>query len=225
MSEKFDFKAYNNQIHLIGRIGLSIGLVLLLGAPLVICLLTDARILMDAFWPALIKVLIVYLPSCVVEFLIYVPLIGPGASYLSFITGNVTNLKLPCAFNAREIAKTEAGTPEDEIIATLSVATSSLVTMLVIFIGVLCLIPLTPILQNPTLKPAFDNVLPALFGALGMQYFSKSVKLSVFPLTLMSVLCIMVPSLIGQTSTMLIVIGGLSIAIAWIFFRKGKLQN
>lgn len=225
MSKKFDFKAYNNQIHLIGRIGLSIGLVLLLGAPLVICLLTDARILMDAFWPALIKVLIVYLPSCVVEFLIYVPLIGPGASYLSFITGNITNLKLPCAFNAREIAKTEAGTPEDEIIATLSVATSSLVTMLVIFIGVLCLIPLTPILQNPTLKPAFDNVLPALFGALGMQYFSKSVKLSVFPLTLMSVLCIMVPSLIGQTSTMLIVIGGLSIAIAWIFFRKGKLQN
>lgn len=225
MSKKFDFKAYNNQIHLIGRIGLSIGLVLLLGAPLVICLLTDARILMNAFWPALIKVLIVYLPSCVVEFLIYVPLIGPGASYLSFITGNITNLKLPCAFNAREIAKTEAGTPEDEIIATLSVATSSLVTMLVIFIGVLCLIPLTPILQNPTLKPAFDNVLPALFGALGMQYFSKSVKLSVFPLTLMSVLCIMVPSLIGQTSTMLIVIGGLSIAIAWIFFRKGKLQN
>ncbi len=225
MNEKFDFKAYNNQIHLIGRIGLSIGLVLLLGAPLVICLLTDARILMDAFWPALIKVLIVYLPSCIVEFLIYVPLIGPGASYLSFITGNITNLKLPCAFNAREIAKTEAGTPEDEIIATLSVATSSLVTMLVIFLGVLCLIPLTPILQNPTLKPAFDNVLPALFGALGMQYFSKSVKLSVFPLTLMSVLCIMVPSLIGQTSTMLIVIGGLSIAIAWIFFRKGKLEN
>lgn len=224
MSEKFDFKAYNNQIHLLGKIGLSIGLILLLGAPLVICWITDAHILMDAFWPALIKVLIVYLPSCIVEFLIYVPLIGPGASYLSFITGNITNLKLPCAFNAREIAKTEVGTPEDELIATLSVATSSLVTMLVIFIGVLCLIPLTPILQNSTLKPAFDNVLPALFGALGMQYFSKSVKLSVFPLTLMSVLCIMVPSLIGQTSTMLIVIGGLSIAIAWIFYRKGKLE-
>ncbi len=225
MSENFDFKAYNNQIHLIGKIGLSIGLALLLGAPLAICLITDSHIMMDAFWPALIKVLIVYLPSCIVEFLIYVPLIGPGASYLSFITGNITNLKLPCAFNAREIAKTEAGTPEDEIIATLSVATSSLVTMLVIFIGVLCLIPLTPILQNPTLKPAFDNVLPALFGALGMQYFSKSVKLSIFPLALMSALCILVPSLISQTSTLLILIGAISIAIAWVFFRKGKLKN
>lgn len=225
MNEKFDFKAYNNQIHLIGKIGLSIGLVLLLGAPLMICLITDSHIMMDAFWPALIKVLIVYLPSCIVEFLIYVPLIGPGASYLSFITGNITNLKLPCAFNAREIAKTEAGTPEDEIIATLSVATSSLVTMLVIFIGVLCLIPLTPILQNPTLKPAFDNVLPALFGALGMQYFSKSVKLSVFPLALMSALCILIPSLISQTSTLLILIGAISIAIAWVFFRKGKLSD
>ena len=136
---------------------------------------------------------------------------------------NLTNLKIPCAFNAREIAGAEAGTPENEIISTLSVATSALVTMVVIFIGVLLLIPLTPLLNNPVIKPAFDNVLPALFGALGMQYYIKSLKLSVLPLLLMSVLCILIPSLIAQTSTMIIVIGAFSIALSYLMYRKNWL--
>lgn len=224
MKNNFDFERYESDIHLTGRICLSIGLVMLLGAPFLIAHLTGSEVMWSAFWPALVKVLIVYVPSCVVEFLIYVPLLGAGACYLAFITGNITNLKLPCAFNSREIAKSEVGSAEDAIITTLSVATSSLVTMLVIFIGVLAIIPLAPILENPIVKPAFDNVVPALFGALGLQYFAKSLKLAVFPLFLMSMLCILIPSLISQTSTMLIVIGGITIFVSYIMYRKGILQ-
>ena len=215
---------YVENLHLTGRICLSIALLMLIAAPFVVARLAGASINWQGFWPALVKVLIVYIPSCVVEFLIYVPLLGAGACYLAFITGNITNLKLPCAFNSREMSGAEVGSAESEIISTLSVAVSSLITMLVIFLGVLLLIPLTPVLENPIVKPAFDNVLPALFGALGMQYFSKSLKLSVFPLFLMSMLCILVPSLINQTSTMLIVIGGLSIGLSYVMFKKGWLK-
>lgn len=223
MKNDFDFDRYEDEIHLVGRLTLSIGLILLIGAPFVIMRLTGAEIIWSSFWPALAKVLIVYVPSCVVEFLIYVPLLGAGACYLAFITGNITNLKLPCAFNSREIAKSEVGTPEDAVITTLSVATSSLVTMLVIFVGVLAIIPLTPVLENPVLKPAFDNVVPALFGALGLQYFAKSLKLSAFPIFLMSMLSIFIPSLINQTSTMLIVIGGITILLSYIMYRRDVL--
>ena len=219
------FENYNNGIHTLGRVCLSIGLVMLLAAPFVIAHFTGASIIWDGFGSSIFKVLLVYIPSCIAEYLIYVPLLGAGACYLSFITGNITNLKLPCAFNAREMSHAEVGSPESEIISTLSVAVSSLVTMLVIFVGVLCLIPLTPILENPTLKPAFDNVLPALFGSLGLQYFSKSWKLSGIPLFLMSVLCICIPSLIGQTSTMLIVIGGISIGLGFLMWKKGMLPE
>ena len=224
-NNEFSFERYNDGIHTLGRICLSIGLVMLLAAPFVIAKLTGATIIWDGFGSSLFKVLLVYIPSCIAEYLIYVPLLGAGACYLSFITGNITNLKLPCAFNAREMTHAEVGSPESEIISTLSVAVSSLVTMLVIFIGVLCLIPLTPILENPTLKPAFDNVLPALFGSLGLQYFSKSWKLSVIPLFLMSVLCVCIPFLIGQTSTMLIVIGGIAIGLGYLMWRKGILPE
>ena len=224
MNEEFDFEAYQNDIHRTGRAMLSIGVIMLLACPFVMAYITGSTIEWNAFFKAIISVLIVYVPSCIVEYLIYVPLLGSGASYLTFITGNITNLKLPCAFNSRDMAGAKVGTVENEIISTLSVATSSLVTMLVIFLGVLLLIPLTPILQNPIIKPAFDNVLPALFGALGYQYFKKSIKITVFPLSFMVLLCLLIPSMVHQTSFLLIACGGIALALSYVFFKKGWIK-
>lgn len=162
-----------------------------------------------------LKVGIIYVPVSIVEFLVYAPMLGVGGSYLSFITGNVTNMKIPCAMNARDIAETKPGTPEHEIISTISVATSAIVTTLVIVEGVILLVPLQPVLQNEVLLPAFDNVVPALFGALGLKYFLKSPKIAVIPLFLMSLLCVCVPEAINQTSILLLPSGGLALLIGY----------
>lgn len=223
--DKFDYSEFEKSVHRSGIIMNSIGLGLLFAVPFIFSAVLKTTINWSGWSKGLLRVGVTYLPICIVEFLIYVPILGAGASYLSFITGNIINMKLPCAYSAREIAGTSAGTKEDSVITTLSVATSSLVTMLVIFIGVLLLIPLTPILQNPTLKPAFDNLLPALFGALGCQYFSKSWKLTAVPVLFMTLLCIFIPSLISQTTVMMIVIGALSIAISFFMYRKGMLEE
>lgn len=223
MSTPFDYEHYDNSIHRLGRIMNAIGIIALLALPFLFAATLGAAVSWDGFLKGLLRVSITYLPICIVEFLIYVPILGPGGSYLSFITGNILNMKLPCAYNAREIAGTQAGTPEDSIITTLAVGVSSLVTMLVIFIGVLALIPLTPVLNNPTLRPAFDNLLPALFGALGAQYFFKSWKISAIPLLLMIVLSIAIPALIAQTTILMILIGGVAIGITYFFHKKGAL--
>ena len=223
--DKFDYSDFEKSVHRSGIIMNSIGLGLLFAVPFIFSAVLRTSISWSGWAKGLLRVGVTYLPICIVEFLIYVPIIGAGASYLSFITGNIINMKLPCAYSAREIAGTSAGTKEDSVITTLSVATSSLVTMLVIFIGVLLLIPLTPVLQNPTLKPAFDNLLPALFGALGCQYFSKSWKLTAVPVLFMTALCIFVPSLISQTTVMMIVIGAMSIAISFFMYKKGMLEE
>lgn len=223
--DKFDYTEFEKSVHRSGIIMNSIGLGLLFAVPFIFSAILKTSINWSGWSKGILRVGITYLPICIVEFLIYVPILGAGASYLSFITGNIINMKLPCAYSAREIAGTSAGTKEDSVITTLSVATSSLVTMLVIFIGVLLLIPLTPVLQNPTLKPAFDNLLPALFGALGCQYFSKSWKLTAVPVLFMTALCITVPSLIEQTTVMMIVVGALSIAISFFMYKKGMLEE
>ena len=163
--EKF-LEEFNRQQHRLGRIMLISAALLLLAVPFMLGAIYGAFPDFKGFINGFIKVGIVYIPVGIVEFLVYAPMLGNGGSYLTFLTGNVTNLKIPCAMNARDIAKTEVGTAENEIISTLSVASSSIVTMLVIFAGVLLLVPLTPVLENPVLTPAFDTVVPALFGAL-----------------------------------------------------------
>lgn len=220
--QKF-FEEFNNGLHRIGRITMIVMILLLLGVPVSFALLQGLSVDWKGFIAGIVKVGIIYYPTSIVEFLIYTPMLGVGGSYLSFITGNVTNMRIPCAMNAAEIAKTESGTPEHEIITTLAVATSAITTTAVIVLGVIALQPLQPVLSNPVLQPAFDYVVPALFGALGLKYFSKSMKLSVPPLVLMSVLCIAVPSLITQTSVMMIPVGALALALGFVLWKKDLL--
>lgn len=217
------FEKYNNQIHRIGRVGLIVFLSLTIGIPFMMGAILGAMPDAKSVAAGLMKIIPIYLPSCVVEFLIYVPMLGAGGSYLAFVTGNLSNLKIPCAVTASEIANTKAGTPENEIVSTLSIAVSSLVTTLVVFLGVVLIAPLQPILQNPVLIPAFNNVVPALFGALGFKYIKKSLKLSVLPVTVMIILYILLPSLIKQNSMMIIPAGAIALAVGYILYKKNKL--
>ncbi len=224
MNEKETFlKEFNDGLHKIGKITSIAVMILLIGFPFVVSIMNGVSIDLNGFLAGIAKVGIIYIPVAIVEFLVYTPMLGVGGSYLSFITGNVTNMKIPCVMNAKDIAGTEPGTPEHEIVSTISVATSAIVTTLVIVVGVILLVPLQPILQSETLLPAFNNVVPALFGALGIKYFLKSPQIAVIPLLLMSLLCIFVPSMISQTSILIIPSGALALIIGFILFKKDKL--
>lgn len=224
MNEKEQFfKEYNEGLHRIGRAMLLLSIVILVAVPFVIGALNGVMPDLKGVLSGFARVGLIYVPVSVVEFLVYAPMLGVGGSYLSFITGNVTNMKIPCVMNAKDIAGTQSGTPEHEIISTISVATSAIATTLVIVAGVILLVPLQPILQQEVLLPAFNNVVPALFGALGLKYFIKSPKIAAIPLILMSLLCVFVPAAISQTSLLLIPSGGLALLIGYVLFRKGKL--
>ena len=193
---------------------------MLLSAPFLIGSYLGAMPDLAAFGKGFLAIGLVWLVSCVAEYLVYTPMLGAGGGYLAFITGNLINMKIPCAVNARDIVGVKAGTPENEIISTLSIATSSLVTIVVLALGVLLLIPLQPVLQSPVLRPAFDNVVPALFGAMAYKYFRRNLDIAVIPFILMSILFILVPSLTSSTSFMILPSGGIAILIAWLQYRR-----
>ena len=209
-----------------GRIELTAGVIVCMGTALLYTayiILTDRLSHQDD--PLLLGFLaigVVYLVSGIVEYLIYVPMLGAGGSYLAFITGNLINMKIPCAINARDIVGVKSGTPENEIVATLSIATSSLVTILVLAAGVLLMIPLQPILQSPVLEPAFSNVVPALFGAMAYKYYRMNLPVALIVLAAMMLLFVFVPSLIGSTSMMIIPSGALAIVLAFLRFQKNR---
>lgn len=214
------FEKYNAGTHILGRVFSVITLVLLIGAPFMIGLFLGAMPDLPAVGKGFLSVGIIWFVSSIVEFLVYTPMLGAGGGYLAFITGNLINMKIPCAINARDQVGVKSGTQENEIISTLSIAASSLVTILVLALGVLLLVPLQPVLQSEVLQPAFENVVPALFGAMAYKYFRGNLKIAAAPLVLMSLLFILVPSLTGSTSFMIIPSGGLAIGIAFLFYRQ-----
>ena len=160
----------------------------------------------------------------IVEVITFIPMLGAGGSYLSFVTGNISNLKLPCAINALENAKVDAKSEEGEVISTIAIAVSSIVTTLIVALGVL-LIAVTPIsklLDNEALTPAFDQMLPALFGALGVALISKNWKIAVAPIILMLILFIFVPALDSGMVGIMVPVGVIfTIAFSRLLYKKG----
>ena len=222
MERREMMEKYERGTHRLGRAVSLVTLILLVGAPFLIGSVLGAMPDLAAVGRGFLAVGLVWTVSSVVEFLVYTPMLGSGGSYLAFITGNLINMKIPCAVNARDLAGVKAGTKENEIVSTLSIAVSSLVTIVVLAAGVLLLQPLQPLLENPVLQPAFDNVVPALFGAMAYKYYRKNLGLAVWPLVMMSLLFILVPALQSQTSILIIPSGALAILLAWLKYRKEK---
>ena len=149
MNEKeLFFKEFNEGLHRLGRLMMVAAVVLLTAVPFVVGAVNGVAPDFGGFLAGFAKVGLIYIPVAIVEFLVYTPMLGVGGSYLSFLTGNVTNMKIPCVMNAKDIAGTQPGTPEHEIVSTISVATSAITTTLVIVLGVVALVPLQPVLQQ-----------------------------------------------------------------------------
>lgn len=177
-------------------------------------------------WGPLLKGILATAPMYwavgIIEIFTYVPMLGAGGTYLAFITGNISNLKLPCALDAMERANVKPSSEEGEVISTIAIAISSIVTTFIIIIGVMLIVPLTPILENPVLEPAFEMILPALFGGLGVVFISKNVKLAIAPVILMLVLFICVPALNQSTVGIMVPVGVVfTLAVARIMYKKG----
>ena len=216
--------SYIDSVHRDGTIWNLTVMVLLMAFPLTVAFLFGAAPDWGALLVGLIATAPMYWAVGVIETITFVPMLGAGGSYLSFVTGNISNLKLPCAINALEQNGVSASSEEGELISTIAIATSSIVTTIIIILGVICIVPLTPILESPVLEPAFAQMLPALFGGLGVAFVSKTWKIAVAPVALMLVLFIFVPALNAGTVGIMVPVSVLfTIGTARILYKRGVL--
>jgi hypothetical protein len=216
--------SYMDSVHRAGRIwGIIVGGIILL-FPFIVCMIFQTQPDYKILVKGVLATAPMYWAVGIVEIFTYVPMLGAGGTYLSFVTGNISNLKLPCAIDAMERAKVKATSEEGEVISTIAIAVSSIVTTLIIVIGVICIVPLTPILESPLLTPAFDMILPALFGGLAVVFISKNVKLSIAPIVLMLILFIFVDDLNASTVGIMVPVGVIfTVVVARIMYKKGWL--
>lgn len=213
-------KTYFDKAHFWGRLWSLAALGMLMCIPACFCLYYN-------IWPAaagvmkgLIAVIPMFWTIAIVEVISYSPMLGVGGMYISFVSGNISNLKLPCAIAAMENAKVRANTEEGEVITTIATATSAITTTLIIAAGVLVFSPIMPYLtdENSVFAPAFQQVLPALFGALGASYFAKHFKLTVLPILTGVIVLVFAPSMGAGTLIPITVI--VSLIGAQVMFKK-----
>jgi hypothetical protein len=216
--------SYLDSVHRDGKIWGFTLLAMIFLFPLIVCLIFNAVPNWSALGKGLLATVPMYWAVGLIEVFTYVPMLGAGGTYLSFVTGNISNLKLPVSLDAMEKAGVKSNSEEGEIISTISIATSSIVTTLIVILGVIMIVPLTPVLSSPALDPAFAQMLPALFGGLGVVFVSKNWKLAIAPIVLMLILFVTIPALNAGTVGIMVPVGVVfTVIVARIMYKKGIL--
>ena len=214
--------SYMDSVHRDGRIWNLAVMAILMMFPVIVGVIFQAIPDWAAVGKGLLATAPMYWAVGVVETITFIPMLGAGGSYLSFVTGNISNLKLPCALNALENAEVKAQSEEGEIVSTIAIAVSSIVTTVIIILGVILIIPLSPLLKNPVLDPAFDQILPALFGALGVVFISKNWKIAIAPVALMLILFVFVPAINTSTVGIMVPVGVVfTLVVSRILYKRG----
>ncbi len=218
-------KTYYDKVHTWGRIWSVAALIALFCIPLGISVYYDAWPEIGPLFKALLSLIPIYWISAIVEVITYTPMLGAGGTYLSFVTGNITNLKLPCGLSAMNAAKVKANSEEGEVISTIAIGVSAITTTIIIAVGVLLFSPLLPVLADPEsiLAPAFARVIPALFGALLASYLRKFWKISIVPIVVGCIVLVFVPAF--GVGTLLFVTIVASIAGVFVMNKFGLLEK
>lgn len=212
---------YSQKIHRWGRISLVLALLFFVSYPLLFSVFFGVLPDFQLILKGLLAVAPIYWTVGAIEAFTFGPMLGSGGAYLGFVTGNLTSMKVPAALRAMQVSGTEPNSEEGEVISTIAIAVSSIVTTVILILGMLLLNSLAPILESPALAPAFANVLPALFGGLGVVFLSKNLKIAVIPMTLMLILFLINPGLSGAVSILIPVSALVTIAAARVMYQKG----
>ena len=216
--------AYMDSVHKWGRIWNLSMVVILFAFPAIVAIVFQAMPDWKGLGMGLLATAPMYWAVGVVETFTFIPMLGAGGSYLSFVTGNISNLKLPCALSALEQAGVKGSSEEGEVVSTIAIAVSSIVTTLIIVLGVILLVPLTPVLESEALKPAFAQILPALFGGLGVAFISKNWKISIAPIVLMLILFISIPALNEGTVGIMVPVSVIfTLIVSRVMYKKNLL--
>lgn len=212
-------KSYFDKVHTWGTIWNYAALAVMLAIPFVMSLYMDAWPQMSVLAKVLPTLMLLYWTTAVIEVTTYVPMLGAGGTYLCFVTGNISNLKLPCGLNAMENAKVRPNTEEGEVISTMAIGVSAITTTVIIAAGVLLFAPVLPKVtaEGSIFKSAFEQVLPALFGALGASYLIKHWRLSIPPILGGVIVLLFAPTV--QVGVLMFVTIVISIATALIIYK------
>lgn len=178
-------ESYFNSIHRLGRITVLLAMVAFCFAPLGICIYYNISVPVGKILSSTLPVISTFIAPGICEFISYAPIMGAGALYVSCVTGNLGNMKIPAALNALSITGYESGSEKGDVACLIAICISSIVTVIILILGMIFLAPIVaPILSHPLVEPAINNLVPALQGAMIAPFIIKGKKQAIEPILL-----------------------------------------
>ena len=229
VKEKVVLDPFTEWAHKSGRTFMVLFIAYMVVIPFIICAVYDCMPNFKMCLPGLIAILAIMGPASIAEVGSYTPILG-SSTYLTFVTGNVMNLKVPCIINAQQVAKVEPNTVEGDAISLIATAVSSAVTIIILAIGVVLLSVIKPILENQYVITASDYLLPALFGCMVLGVLSSGngktkvknhLLPGLVPAVLVTVLTVLGIGSTGLAGILIIVMIPVTILCARILWKKG----
>jgi hypothetical protein len=219
---------YKEMTHRIGRLWTAAAILIIFAVPLIFCLIYGVMPEWNSFFKGAVAIIPMYWAIGLIEVFNYSPMLGSGGTYLAFVTGNLLNMKVPAAQVALKKAGVDASSEEGEVLSTIAVAVSTIVTDLILIVGLLLVIPITMwIRSNELLGSVFDlstgYVIPALFGALGVVFISKSWKIAIVPTLLMILVFLLIPAAYAVAGILIPVMSVLAVLLARLMFNKNMI--
>ena len=229
VKEKVALDPFTEWAHKSGRVFMVLFIAYMLVIPFIVCIVYDCMPSFKMCLPGLIAITAIMGPASIAEVGSYTPILG-SSTYLTFASGNVMNLKIPCIINAQQIAKVEPNTVEGDAVALIATAVSSAVTIIILAIGVVLLSFIKPILENPYVVTASDYLLPALFGCMALGLLSSGngktkvknhLLPALIPALLVTALTVLGIGSTGLAGILIIVMIPVTILCARILWKKG----
>lgn len=218
--------------HRSGRIFILCFIAYTIVIPIIMGIVYGAWPSLPEILPGLATILAMLGVQSVLEAGLYTPVLG-SSSYLTFATGNIMNLKIPCALNAQKVAEVENNTPEGDAIALISTCVSSIVTIVVLTIGLFLVIPLKPFLESEIATSASNYLMAALFGCIavgflapagGQKVMKNKLLVAVLPFLITMVLALAGVLTSSMGIVMIIVAIPLCIVTGLILYKKGIIR-
>lgn len=178
MNKDFYKDEYTPQVHKIGKLTGYLGVVLAFIPVVVLAVVYGIVPKPAALLTAFISGASAFGVLWFVEPISYFPVVGPAGTYMAFLSGNISNMRIPCASMAQVAAEVEPGTEKGLIVATLGMAVSIIINVSVLTIGAILGTSVLALLPD-SIKAALNYLLPALFGALLVQFGMKMIRHSV----------------------------------------------
>ena len=225
---------YFEEMHRKGIILTIISLILFVGVPTITCIVYDIMPNFGTVIATGIGLIAIFVPTGIAEMFGEVPIMG-SSYYLACLTGNILNLKLPSAINATKVSGFKQGTKEADVVVGIAIAVSSLITLVILALGVILLMPLESFMTSEAIGIAASNVLPALFGCLVLGFIGNDVgggitikgrlKAAIVPFIFFIVLYLLISDLYEAFEGFLMIIGiGMVYLITKKMYKAGKIE-